>query len=202
MNLENLLHCATLTNDADVYLSQQQRKRKSIQADGNCLFRALSHLAYGIEDKHATFRESLIKFILNNRPAFEKYIMTGSFEEHVKALSDGAWGTQVELFATASYYQLPVYVCSPHPQTDKYRWLVFQPVDSSDLLFDEKQTLHQPNNSHVELCHTWGDHFDCVLNLHDAFPLTPPHLDDALDSSHLPLDENQTLHQPNVALEN
>ena len=96
---------------------RQGRKRKVILGDGNCLFRAVAHIMYGTEDKHATVRQILVRFIWHNRPVFQKYITNGTFEQHAEIVTrEGAWGTQVELYVTASYYRLPVYIFSPHPQ--------------------------------------------------------------------------------------
>ena len=151
-----------------------------ILGDGNCLFRAVAHIIYGTEDSHATVRQILVTFLCNNRPVLLKYIASGSFEEHVQTVSrEGAWGTQVELYATASFYQLPVYIFSPHPQTNNYRWLLFEPEQRTHLCYAENCAPPQTNSitSHIELCHTAGDHFDCVLTLNNALPTSPPQLD-------------------------
>ena len=100
----------------DLYLWSQGRKRKVILGDGNCLFRAVAHIVYGTQESHATVRRILVTFVSKNRPVLVKYVTNGSFEEHMRAVArEGAWGTQVELYAAASLYQLPVYIFSPHP---------------------------------------------------------------------------------------
>ena len=99
----------------DLDLLRQGRKRKVIWGEGNCLFRALTHVTYGTEDNHATVRQILVIFLCNNRPVLLKYITSGSFEEHIETvIRQGAWGTQIELYAAASYYHLPIYIFSPH----------------------------------------------------------------------------------------
>ena len=117
---------------------------------------------YGTEDKHATVREILVRFTWHNRPVFQKYITNGTFEKHTELFTrEGAWGTQVKLYVTASYYTLPVYIFLPHPQTNKYRRLLFEAEQCAHLSYKENFTLLI---DHIELCHTTGNHFDCVLN--------------------------------------
>ena len=155
---------------------RQGRKRKVILDDGNCLFRAVAHIMYETEDKHAAVHQILVRFTWHNRPVFQKYITNGTFEQHVEIVTrEGAWGTQVEPYVTASYYRLPVYIFSPHPQNNKHRWFLFEPEQCAHLSYKENFRLLQIN--HIELCHTTGNHFDCVLNLNNAFPTSPPQLD-------------------------
>ena len=74
-----------------------------ILGEGNRLFTTVAHILYGTEDKHASVRQILVKFILHNRPVFQKYKTNGSFEQHAETLNrEGAWGTQVEQYATTS----------------------------------------------------------------------------------------------------
>ena len=167
----------------DLDLLRQGRKRKVIRGDGNCFFRALAHITYRSEDNHATVRRVLVTFISNNKPVFLKYVTSETFEEHVATVSrQGAWGTQVELYAAASYYQLPIYIFSPHPKSNKYRWLLFEPEQRSQLFYGKKCASAQPNFitqciTHIELCHTTGDHFDCVLTLNNTPSTSHPQLD-------------------------
>ena len=102
--------------------------------------------------------------------------MSETFEEHVTTMRwEGAWGTQVELCAAASFYQLPFYVCSSHPTTKQYRWLLLSPLDHAQLTF-EGDMPEKPALSHAELCHTCGDHFDSVITIDKLIPTSPPQL--------------------------
>ena len=170
---------STSIHPADAYLAQHGRKRKFILGDGNCLFRAVSWVVNGTQDNHPMIRKNLVSFVQANRQVFEKFVMKGTFESHVSTMRrEGAWGTQVELCAAASFFQVQFYLCSPHPTTHKYRWLVFESLD--------RTRLHSQVNSdlakHVELCHTGGDHFDCVVNKDNLIPTSPPQLDDISSS--------------------
>ena len=140
----------------------------------------------GSQESHGCIRESHISFVEANRQVFEKYIMKGTFEEHISAMKQqGAWATQLEIFAAASLYQLPIYLCSPHPTTHEYRWLMFKPVDHAHLYFQEDMLKMLPTSNHIELCHTGGDHFDCVFDQDNAIPTTPPQLNNNSSSMQL-----------------
>ena len=178
INHVSLQPFSTCTNP-DMYLHQQHRRRKVILGDGNCFFRAVSHVTHGSEDGHAQVRKYLTTFLQTNRATFEKYVINGSWDEHITAMKqEGTWATQVELNAVASYFQVPLYICSPHPSTKKYRWLLFDCEDQAQLAF---QQSHVPHNftqvNHIELCHTAGNHFDCVIDEHTFFhPSSLPQL--------------------------
>ena len=108
--------------DHNEFLAKHGRKRKVILGDGNCLFRALSYLVYGNQDAHPAVRQALATIVERNRDRFEQYIMEGTFDEHIMAIKrEGAWGSQVELFAAATYFRMPLYVCSPPGSTASLR---------------------------------------------------------------------------------
>ena len=179
-NINTISQPLQCVRDVDLHLLREGRKRKVILGDGNCLFRALAHVAYGSENHHGIMRQILVAFLCKNRPVLLKYITTATFEEHIAAIiRQGAWGTQVELYAAASFYQLPLYLFSPHPKTNNYRWLLFEPEQRSQLLYGENCAPPQTNSTmtHIELCHTTGDHFDCVLTLNNELPNSHPQLD-------------------------
>ena len=161
----------------DEFLAKQGRKRKVILGDGNCLFRPVSYLVHGSQDDHQKLREALVTTVEMNRNCFEKYIMEGTFNDHVVAMRrEGVWGTQVELFATATYFHMQVYICSPHPTTKEYRWLCFSPLDHCQLLEDKSIPQMPINIQHVELCHSAGSHYDCIIDKQNIFPASPPQL--------------------------
>ena len=139
---------------------------------------------YSSQERHGYIRESLVSFVEANRQIFQKYVMTGTFEEHVSAMKrQGVWATQLEVFAAASLYQLPVYLCSPHPTTHQYRWMMYEPVDRADLVFEGDAQRALATNKHIELCHTGGDHFDCISDKDNAIPTIPPQLNTHSKSS-------------------
>lgn len=176
-------HGPTSINPADAYLAQQGRKRKLIIGDGNCFFRAVSWVIHGTQDNHQMIRQSLVTFVQANRHVFEAFVMKGTFEQHVSTMQrEGAWGTQVEMCAAACYFQVPFYLCSPHPASKTYRWLLFESLDRARFHSEVNGDQQTPRVKHVELCHTGGDHFDCVLNKDNLIPTSPPQLDNISSS--------------------
>ena len=60
----------------------------------------------------------------------------------------------------------------------------FLSLSNAPSFFMEKCASAQPNFitqciTHIELCHTTGDHFDCVLTLNDTPSTSHPQLDDS-----------------------
>jgi OTU domain-containing protein 5 len=53
-----------------------------VGTDGNCLFRAIAHLAYGDEDEHRLVRLKCMEYIEQEREFFQDFIVGGqeSFE--------------------------------------------------------------------------------------------------------------------------
>lgn len=120
-------------------------------------------------------RSQLSDLVALNPLAFQHLVWHGSVQDHVQKMRQHrTWATQVELAAAASYFQVPVFSCTPHPQTNHYNWLRFKP-HSKELV----QPAKVPGNvsarmKHIELCNTHGVHFDCVLCKDDSFPTDFP----------------------------
>ena len=138
-----------------------------ILGNGNCLFIAVAHIIYGSEDKHATVHQTLIIFTFNYRPVLLNYITSEPFEEHIETVTIGkVIGTHVKLHAAASYYQLPVYICSPHPQTNNYMYQLV-PEQCVHLCYGETCTLPQTNRlGHYKL-HSWFPSTTRIISVQD-----------------------------------
>ena len=86
-------------------------------------FKSFASVVWQDQNRHRHSWERIVSIVEANRHVFEAYVMSGTFEQHIATMRrDGAWGTQVEMHAAASLYQLPLYICSPHPSTHQYRW--------------------------------------------------------------------------------
>ena len=89
------------------------------------------------------------------------------------------WGTQVELAAAATYFKVPLFGCTPHPQTQQYYWLCFNPLQGKFQYPDignGDEALKPISLSHIELCNTSAVHYDCVLRADNMFPTECPKL--------------------------
>lgn len=114
-------------------LKSQRRTIHYIQGDGNCLFRALAHIIYGNELFHLKMRQILVEFTKNNEDILKYFVLSGTFSDHLEQMkNDRVWGTQVELYAAATLFMLPIYVYTP--KRDTYNWIVYQPRSSSNTI--------------------------------------------------------------------
>ena len=147
-----------------------------IQGDGNCLFRALAFDVYKTEDVHSKMRQLLVDFVTNNKHSFQPFIK-GSLEEHVRQMRYmRRWGTAVEILAAASLMQIPIYTYTPNAE-GLYKWIYYMPLKESTLQFpDEPYPRHAKSQSHIELLHASGCHYDCIVTVDGGFPLEEPHV--------------------------
>lgn len=152
-----------LLENAVATLAKMDRTVKSILGDGNCLFCALAYIIYGEEMLHEKMRELLANFISQNREHMQPYI-DGDVREYVaKVKLTRIWGTAVELLAAATLFEIPVYTFSP--QQTSYHWLCYKPLTSHKLIYATKE-IHPPRLNHIdhiELLHTSGYHYDCIM---------------------------------------
>jgi len=72
-----------------------------VGTDGNCLFRAIAHQAYGDEDLHRIVRDKCMDYILSEKDYFKDFVEGGdhsSLEAYVAAKRrNGVWGDDVEI---------------------------------------------------------------------------------------------------------
>ena len=175
------------SSNPDHVLSIQGRKRHSIIGDGNCLFRTLAYIMYGTEDLHAKMRSLLVDFVSKNQPLFQPLVISGKLEEHIQyMLHSRQWGTQVELQAASTLFQMDLYTLRQSPQTHEYGWTRYKPHEATNLQFPTENYPRTLNAmDHMELCHTGGCHFDCIVDEENLFPLVCPRLPE----SHIYIDK-------------
>jgi len=119
-------------------------------------FRALSYYFYGTEMMHCKTRTLLSDFVAANSDRFKTIEMGDDVTYLVQKMQHlSVWGAHVELQATASLFQVPVYMLTFSRQQNRYIWHCYQPWDSSKLKFPETEPLptHLSNLDHVELLH-------------------------------------------------
>lgn len=124
--------------------------------DGNCLFRSLSYLLIGNQEKHDIVRHFICEFIadannLNKLRSFidSKYSSGPDYISRVGMANNGVWGTEVEIFAFAMLTGKDVIVYSLD------RWLRYCASGFNGK--SSKQGWYLNNTS--------GDHFDPVLSV-------------------------------------
>lgn len=68
-----------------------------VGSDGNCLFRAIAHQAYGDEEQHRLVRVKCMDYILKEAEYFKGFV-EGSLEAYVNSKKvNGTWGDDVEI---------------------------------------------------------------------------------------------------------
>ena len=175
--MTNNLHPSPLPFLFISFLFQGFRTVKHIKKDGNCLFRAVAFHTLGDEEKHDDIRILLVRFENLNKALFEsRFIPSGnttSFHDHLKhQLWPGVWGTQVELMATATLFQVPVYCCYTNLSGAKYHWEAIKPIATPANLrvpeiVEEDPVANMRTPHHFELLYWELTHFDCIVSQPD-----------------------------------
>ena len=156
-----------LSSDLNDFLNTQGRKSYAVGEDGNCMFRAISHQTFGVEEKHREVRLALHKTIQIN---YERYrcllISNGTFSEHVENIkSCGVWGTQVELQAASDFFGVPVYVGMLNSR-GVYCWFLFKPRTIIVLESDHNPgiPLYPFTTKHIEMIQNRSrNHYDSIV---------------------------------------
>ena len=92
-------------------LAKYHRFIDVIVGNGNCFFRAISKELFGSEKSHPDLRQILVKFTIHNPTLFQALDFTNNFKKHCNRMPcRNTYATQVELQATATFLQLPLYV--------------------------------------------------------------------------------------------
>ena len=109
-------------------------------------------------------RTLLVRFENLNKALFESRFIPSanatSFRDHLKhQLWPGVWGTQVELMATATLFQVPVYCCYTNLSGANYHWEAIKPIATPANLrvpeiVEEACTPHITLNSYTGNTHT------------------------------------------------
>ena len=156
------------TTSSSDFLSQYSRTIHRVVGDGNCLFRSLSFQLFKTELHHFKLRNNLVWIISLNREQFSKFLFsTDGIQEHIKHMAKpNVWGTQVEIVAAASLFQIPVYYCSKNSNGD-YIWGVFKPIPPQNIAFPrvvDPVFMDRQQIKHFELLYYTDTHYDAVMS--------------------------------------
>lgn len=104
----------------DKHLHKENMTIKEIQADGNCMYRAIAHQMQllGSDTSHEVLRMLCAEELTDNRTHYEPFVNLDdvnatSFEQYVDIIKDGnegAWGGHLELRALACKLKRNIYV--------------------------------------------------------------------------------------------
>ncbi|KAE8908276.1 hypothetical protein PF010_g9532 [Phytophthora fragariae] len=142
-------------------------KLHEVEADGNCLFRALGDQLYGDQHRHEEVRGKLVDYLEQHRDDFEPFMEDEEkFDRYCERMrDDGTWGGNQELYAAARLFQ--VYV------------VVHQDQPSARIMVIECDRLKPTRFVHV--AYHGEDHYDSVRALRD--PIEPERLPVSIELS-------------------
>ena len=103
-------------------LHAQRRTVDVMLPDGNCLFRAFSKALFAVQSGHITLRKLLVTFVESNKGIF-KGLCNGTLESHCARMRKAStFGTQAELQAAASLFQVYIYVFYKRSEERGWEW--------------------------------------------------------------------------------
>ena len=115
---------------------------------------------------HTKVRELLVNFVPNNANKFRVYVTDGSLEDHLLNMQyRRTWGTQVELYAAASFdKKIYIFTLTFIKVDRRYTWIRIPPYPPQvELVFPPKYELWPrllDEIDDIELGHTLGSHYD------------------------------------------
>ena len=152
------------------FLQTSARKVHSVKGDGNCFFRCISYHLVADEEQYYCIRLLLERFENLNQSLFEGRLVEGvtgqNMTQHIAKL--GIPNTHIELMATATLFQVPLYCCMPHHDDTEYSWHIFQPLKPADKIRIPVILSEEPYSSfakchHFEITLINNNHYDCVV---------------------------------------
>ena len=177
--------------DEHRHLLEQGRKAHRVKGDGNCMFRSIAYSISNDDDNHGRVRLLLQRFENLNKGVFKKVLTTvnkPTFDEHVAHIGKpNVWGTHIELFATATFFQVPVYTYKVDDSLDTPKWEIFRPLlEAKSLRFPVTvdHDLCSQTPSHIELLYYSDCHYDSIIDCSTDRPCnTQPQLKSGEDKS-------------------
>ena len=135
------------------FLNKQGREIARVLGDGNCLFRAISKAICNTEDYHLNLRKA--QFEADNDTVFRSVHETvhkTQFDTHVKNIKKQyIWGTNTEITAVATLFQVEVYVATNYYRPGVPMWIKYTPkpgslLKSAPLLYLSKHNVSISQN--------------------------------------------------------
>ena len=135
----------------------------------------------GNEEHHQFVRRTLATFCSHNNKLFQQFCHPTPIKDHINGMMlDRIWGTDLEIHAAASLWQVDVYVCQPNTSDSSYSWICFKPFPQSQLIYPEEslQITRPPGVLHFELLYASRCHYDVIVGPHGYVPNYPPRMTD------------------------
>ena len=99
--------------------------------DGNCFYRGISYQLFRTQEEHPTVQSVVYRMENLNKEIFSTYLIPGvneaTIEEQIKHVWESKiWATHVEVLATATIFQTPVFYCTE--DSEGFKWRVVRPI--------------------------------------------------------------------------
>lgn len=158
-------------------LQTQGRTIDVMLPDGNCLFRALSKALFAVQSGHITLRKLLVTVIESNERLFGG-LCFGTLQSHCKRMRMAStFGTQAELQAAASLFQIFIYVFHKRSEERGWEWMRYKQYTKESLSYSGVSIPDAPDAFHIEILYNEaGSHFDLIVPLKAHNILSPPQL--------------------------
>ena len=148
-------------------LNSQGRTVDAMLPDGNCLFRSLSMALFAVSSGHLNVRKLIVQFIESN-PRELGGLCNGPLPQHSERMRQaGVFGTQVELQAATSLFQVPVYIFQKPNVSRLWEWMVYKPQSKDRLDFSacpRIAALKPPTNFNIEMLYN-AAHCDVIASI-------------------------------------
>jgi len=156
--------------------------------DGNCLFRAFSKALFVVQSGHLMLRKLLVTFIESNESMF-KGLCDGTLLSHCARMrKPSTFGTQAELQAAASLFQLCIYVYHKRSEERGWEWMRYKPYSREKLNYSAINIPEVPESFRMEILYNAaGAHFDLRVPMNPHNILTPPLLPEAYTTLYIDL---------------
>ncbi len=135
-----------------------------IVADGNCLFRALSHQLYLNEDHHEELRKDCITHLRKHKRRYEMFVTNENFEAYLEDMSKlGVWADDLEIRAMEEILDRNILIYSSNSYSPKE---LVQPVNENP---DEAKLMK--GVVPINLSYHGQSHYNSIYNDRSPLPL-------------------------------
>ena len=161
------------------FLKQHGRKPKAVPGDGNSLFSALSYQLTGTSEHQSQMRKEIVAFISSEKPVFQVLYIAKkknkTFDDHLKEMDqDREYGTQCEIFAATTLFNLPI--CVAKELTGTPVWEEYLPIQMINHVPPTNIPVLK-DLKWIEIVYVNGNHFDAITPIGDEKLSGPQHSD-------------------------
>jgi len=145
-----------------------------VEADGNCLFRAVCHQVWGSEDGHEDLRQAVVKHMSTHRKRFEIFATT-DFDVYLRRMSrSGVWADDLEIHAIEEIMNREIHIFVNDEETRFFQGDIVEPLKKD---FDGKEDGTEDVNNNkervtqIKLSYHGGAHYNSVKDHNINYPL-------------------------------